>query len=188
MIGASTAIPVLMSPKFVDGMMLSDGALRQHLFAPAVPRETFGAGAQRRLIAVVNQDLVTEAPGACSREPGKVCNGVLPIASRVAGLAADQGLKDSLRAIESLARRPAGDGGPERLFETFYATAAEAVQACAEIRQQNCPPDSAGGSGGFCRVYMRCVADQGRVQGSHASGGNLPWRTFDALGIGSLPP
>ncbi|MFN7121294.1 MAG: patatin-like phospholipase family protein, partial [Hydrogenophaga sp.] len=105
-IGASTAIPVLMSPKFVDNMMLSDGAVRQHVFLPVAPPQTMRPDVQRRLLVIVHSELLSAEPTGCGAVQGQTCNGWLPIALRTANLSASQGLQDSLRAVEQLARQP----------------------------------------------------------------------------------
>lgn len=181
-VGASTAIPVLMGPKFVDGRMLADGAIRHHLFAPFRPEKTWADGVRGRLFVVVNQDISKVETVACDGRPGETCNGLLPIAKRVATLATDQALKDSLRSVESLARH-VPPGGPGRYLDTFYVAATTGVNACIKSKAE-CETGTAGNSGGYCSSYMKCIAGAGLAAGQATASDQSPWRSFNDLGIG----
>jgi predicted acylesterase/phospholipase RssA len=181
-VGASTAIPVLMGPKFVDGMMLVDGAVRHHLFTPFRPENAWTDGVRGRLFVVVNQDISKVETVACEDRVGKTCNGLLPIAKRVATLATDQALKDSLRSVESLARQ-VPPGGPGRYLDTFYVTATTGVNACIKSKAE-CETSTAGNSGGYCSSYMKCIAAAGLAAGQATASDQSPWKSFNDLGIG----
>jgi len=179
-IGASTAIPVLMAPKFVDSMMLSDGAVRHHLFNPVAPPESMDRSLRRRILAVIHGDLLPAEPLRCADAPGRICNGLVPIALRTAALSADQGMQDSLRAVEQLARQPVAESS-EPMFDTFYVTARRAIAGCARVRATACTGGADARDAGYCVAYMRCLADQGRAEGLATAGNVSPWQSFGAL-------
>jgi len=189
-VGASTAIPVLMGPKFVDGLMLTDGAVRRPLFALRPPAGALAPGAQRRLLVLLHHDLAT-APAQCQGDnaggQGHTCNGLLAVAARSAELATDQAMKDALRAVQALARQPSPAGDGQALFDSHYATAAQAMAACAPTRRSACPRGQGGGDPLFCVPYMQCLTAQGVAAGRAMAGGNSPWQRFEALDLDGAP-
>jgi len=180
-VGASSAIPVAFSPKFIDDQMLIDGGARWFLFLTEVPPTSAVAGMTRRLFSFVHGNLSI----SCSE---KVKNGVLAIAERTSSIAGDQNFKGSIRLVEDLARRPISSNDPSPTFATFYAAAVSAATACEPTRRQ-CSQDGAGGDL-FCPAYESCLAIQGRADGIGATkpgqtGGMGSWLRFEDLKLGS---
>ena len=177
-IGASTAIPVLMGPKFVDGMMLVDGSVRRHVFVPVAGPDKLRSSTRRRILSIVNADLRPTEPSRCESRPSETCNGIIPIAARVAELVIDQGLHDSLRALETQAHAPAGDATDDSTFETYFTTASTAVRACQPTKDR-CGEGASTTAGDFCVAYMRCLANAGREAGRSTASRPGPWMPFD---------
>jgi hypothetical protein len=167
---ASSAIPVAFPPVFVDDMMLVDGGARQHMFLTVIPKEAFETGVSRRLFGFVHGDLSVD----CA-EPR---NGVVQIASRTAEIMTDQLQWDSVAIVEHFAR--AGPSGKAN-FQTRYASAAKAAGVC-RVELTKCA-DEKGATGGdfFCKPYMNCLADQGRIEGAAAASGRSFWLTYKDL-------
>jgi hypothetical protein len=180
-VGASSAIPVAFSPKFIDGRMWVDGGTRRHLFLTQPPQEAMG-NVTRRLYSIVHGDL------AAGEE--EVKNGVLQIAGRASTVLTDQGMKDSIRIQDALASAcPAGVdcGGSKRMFETRYAAAAEAASFCAPKLRDCDGKGNAGSDDIFCNAFMQCLADRGRQDGIDYARGTRQWLTLDDLCLGSKP-
>jgi Patatin-like phospholipase len=180
-VGASSAIPVAFSPKFIDDQMLIDGGARSFLFLTEVPPASAVAGMTRRLFSFVHGSLSISCPE-------KVGNGVLAIAERTSSIAGDQNFKGSIRLLEDLAQRPISPSDSSPTFSTYYAAAASAAAFCEPVRQ-TCMQDGAGGDL-FCPSYESCLATRGRSDGvaattSGAAGGTSHWLRFEDLKLGS---
>lgn len=176
-IGASSAIPVIFEPKFIDGDMWVDGGARRHLFITGAP-EWAGGNVARRLFSFVHGDLAV-------RE-NKVKNGIIQIAGRTAEIAIDQGMKDSIRLQERLALGCPEDfdcGSSGRLFETFYVSAASAAEKCCKNEPKHCEK---GSDDIFSSSFMKCLAERG-IDDGEAYAQNNGWQSFNDLGLGSLP-
>lgn len=178
-IGASSAIPIAFSPKFIDGQMWVDGGTRRHLFIVEPSSGSLDSG-DRRLFSFVHGDLDVA--------PTKVTNGVLQIASRVSDLMTDQVMKDSIRLQDSLASTCPGKSPcspKDRLFEPFYVSAASAAKQCS-IRLQECKTSGVlSDEDMFCQPFMQCLAKQGEIDGKDYAIGNRKWLTSDDLCLGS---
>lgn len=177
-IGAASAIPIAFAPKFIDDMMLVDGAARRHLFITEPPAAVKQPNVQRRLFSFVHGDLNV----GCTRTD----NGVLQIAGRTSSVLLDQSLRDSLWMMDALAREPVAEDPGKPMFRTYYAAAAAAARVCAPTRV---PCEAAGGSliqgeDMFCQPFMNCLADKGREDGKAYASGGRPWlqlRDLDAF-------
>jgi hypothetical protein len=180
-VGASSAIPIAFSPKFIDGHMWVDGGARRHLFITQPPKEAMG-NVTRRLYSIVHGDL------AAGEE--SVRNGVLQIAERAGTVLTDQGMKDSIRIQEGLASAcPTGVdcGSSKRMFETRYAAAAGAANYCAPKLRDCDGKGTAGSDDIFCNAFMNCLADRGKQDGIDYATGKKQWLTIDGLCLGSAP-
>jgi patatin-like phospholipase len=181
-IGASSAIPIAFSPKFIDGDMWVDGGVRRHMFITQPPEGAMGPDVTRRLYSFVHGDLSTGNE--------TVGNGVLQIASRTMDLFIDQGMKDSIRLQEQLASEcPKGsDCGPsKRLFETFYAAAASAAVTCKPKLDECTSNGSSTSDDMFCNAFMNCLANQGEKDGMEFADGTRKWLSIEDLCLGSSP-
>lgn len=179
-VSASAAIPIAFPPRFIDGRMLTDGGARRHLFLTEIPADALKPGVTRRMFSFVHGDLDV----GCA----VTGNGLLPITARALELFSDQSFKDSLALSAAKASGPASATNPERLFQTsLYAAADRAAVSCiAELTK--CKPTSATLSEDlFCQPYMRCLADQGKVDGAASAGDVKRWRTVESLNLSSVP-
>lgn len=181
-IGASSAIPIAFSPKFIDGQMWVDGGNRRHVFLTIPPKDAMQPTINRRLYSIFHGDL---SVGSTT-----VVNGVVQIAARSANIFIDQGMKDSIRLQDVLAASCPEklDCGPtKRLYETSYAGAARAAEQCkltlTQCESTNSPTDD----DLFCRPFMNCLADVGRQDGKDYASRNKPWPTLDQFCLGSDP-
>lgn len=170
-IGASSAIPIAFAPKFIDGMMLVDGAARRHLFIGGrLPGEAMKPNVKRRLFALVHGDLNV---GCDDKTP----NGLIGIVERTAEVATDQALKNSIFEMERLAATRVA-GGEDRLFATYYASAAGAAFRCRREQLEKCPdPD-----GSFCNAFMKCLSREGAEEGEGVARRERRWFTVNQLG------
>jgi hypothetical protein len=159
-VGASSAIPVMFPPKFVDKMMLVDGGARRHLFITEPPAEARQPNVERRLYSIIHGDLTV----GCQQ----TSNGIIAIAARTAELASDQSFKDSIRLADSLAQKPVSSTDPRPLFNTFYAAAGGGLNHDL-----------------FCQRFMNCLADEGEADGKAYAEGSRPWLSFDELNLSS---
>jgi len=181
-IGASSAIPIAFSPKFIDDKMWVDGGARRHLFITFPPKTVLDSTPTRRLYAIVHGDL--------SVDEGKVKNGVLQIAGKTAELFIDQGIKDSIRLQDQLASKcPKGiDCGPKkRLFETYYAAAAAAAVSCKDELKECSKAGSPTSDDVFCNAFMECLVKKGENDGEEFANGTRNWLSIDDLCLGSSP-
>ena len=181
-IGASSAIPIAFSPKFIDDHMWVDGGARRHLFITQPPKDAMGANVTRKLYSFVHGNLTADTE--------TVTNGVLQIALRTATLATDQGLKDSIRLQEDLASKcPEGMscGQSDRLFETYYASAAKAAEYCRPESKKCIDSSGISSADMFCNPYMVCLANQGETDGLNMAKGAQPWLSINDLCLGSNP-
>ena len=181
-IGASSAIPIAFSPKFIDGSMWVDGGARRHLFITFPPRSVMDPSVTRRLYSIVHGDL--------SVDDVKVRNGVLQIAGKTAELFIDQGMKDSIRLQEQLASKcPDGNDceSSNRLFKTYYAAAASAAASCKSELKKCGTSVSPTSDDMFCNPFMKCLAKQGEKDGREYANGTRRWLTIDDLCLGSSP-
>lgn len=176
-IGASSAIPIAFSPKFIDGHMWVDGGARKHLFITETPTGALGE-TTRRLFSFVHGDLDVGT--------SEVKNGVLQIAGRTAELETDEGMKGSIRLQDFLAStcpRGVNCGPQKKLFETYYASAAKAAADCSD-KLATCQTGSGLNSEDmFCQPYMQCLAKKGEADGASYARGK--WLTVDDLCLGS---
>ena len=180
-VGASSAISVAFSPKFIDDQMLIDGGARSFLFLTEVPPSSAVTGMTRRLFSFVHGSLSISCPE-------KVSNGVLAIAERTSSIAGDQNFKGSIRLVEDLARRPISPSDSSPTFSTYYAAAASAAASCEPVRR-TCIQDGAGGDL-FCPAYETCLAKRGHADGVTATtpdGTGIAghWLRFEDLKLGS---
>jgi len=180
-IGASSAIPIAFSPKFIDKKMWVDGGARHHLFIADPPTEAKKLGVTRRLYSIIHGDL--------SVDDEDVPNGVLQIAGKTAEIFIDQGMKDSIRLQDQIASKCPSENNCEpsnKLFKTYYAAAASAAVACEEERKKCNKTGSPTSDDVFCNPFMNCLADKGEADGKKfAITGN--WLSIDDLCLGSNP-
>lgn len=179
-VSASSAIPIAFPPYFIDGMMLTDGGARRHLFLTEVPGDALQPGVTRRMFSFVHGDLDV----GCTTTG----NGLLPITARALDLFSDQSFKDSIALSAAKAAGPVSPQNPERLFHTsLYAAADRAAVACAP-ELSHCTTSSGTLSEDlFCQPFMRCLADRGREEGRASALGTQTWRTLESLNLSSTP-
>ena len=177
-IGASSAIPIAFSPKFIDGNMWVDGGARSYLFFTQPPDETMDPKITRRLYSIIHGDLSAGAE--------TVKNGVLQIAERTAALSMDQGMKDSIRLQEQSAsacldKKDSCEPAQHR-FTTYYAAAAEAAKECKPQLNKCTSTDM------FCKPFMKCLVEHGEEDGEAYANGKK-WLSLDdlCLGLGPMP-
>jgi hypothetical protein len=179
-VSASSAIPIAFPPRFIDGMMLTDGGARRHLFLTDVPSDALQPGVTRRLFSFVHGDLDV----GCAATG----NGLLPITSRALDLFSDQSFKDSIALTAAKASGPVSTKNPERLFHTsLYAAADRAAMACAPELSQCTTASGVLSEDMFCQPYMRCLADQGKADGRASAQDIKAWRTVESLNLSSTP-
>ncbi|MDE2367364.1 MAG: patatin-like phospholipase family protein [Burkholderiales bacterium] len=187
-IGASSAIPIAFSPKFIDGRMLVDGGARRFLFFTDLSADAKKLGVARNLISLVHGDLQAGAE--------VTPNGVLQIAGRLSSVSSDQILKDSIflqEAISTSCIAGVGMGcptatSPAAPFVTMYAAAAAAAKHCAPKKAQCATTSGLNGEDMFCNPFMNCLADEGRVDGADYGSGRKPWLKASQLNLSSRSP
>jgi predicted patatin/cPLA2 family phospholipase len=180
-IGASSAIPIAFSPKFIDDKMWVDGGARRHLFFTYPSTEAKKLGVTRRLYSIIHGDL--------SVGEERVKNGVLQIAGRTAELFIDQGLKESIRLQDQIASKCPSEincGPSNKLFETYYAAAFSAAVSCKDELEKCKKTGGITSDDVFCNPFMKCLAERGEIDGrAFAKTGN--WLSIDDLCLGSNP-
>jgi hypothetical protein len=149
---ASAASPVAFPPIFIDGHMMVDGALRQHIpfprqIAELLPVRDDGSEPKVNLFAVINSPMVTY--------PQCVTDHVILIALRTSDVWTGERAADSLALTVLDAQR--------RGWTARYVAPIDAP--CAPIP----PPEDY-----FNPAFIRCQYDYG-VQ--VATAGEVPWRT-----------
>jgi len=182
-IDAATAQEIAFPPVFIDGHMMADGGVRQHVFLVSPDQVEPNVDMSRlklRSIALVHGNLeITPMPNG-------VDNGILGIAGRSASIFTDQSLKSSVRLSNALSHDPAVVVGPAKAkklprFETYYGAAAKAACSCdAETRSQCNPNDL------FCHAFMQCLAVAGEKEGA-AAASTGKWLEIGDLDLGSKP-
>ncbi len=179
-VSASSAIPIAFPPRFIDGMMLTDGGARRHLFLTEVPADALQPGVTRRMFSFVHGDLDV----GCTTTG----NGLLPITARALDLFSDQSFKDSIALSAAKAAGPASSQNPERLFHTsLYAAADRAAVSCAPELSQCATSSGTLSEDLFCQPYMRCLAERGRDEGRASALDTKAWRTLESLNLSSAP-
>ena len=179
-VSASSAIPIAFPPRFIDGMMLTDGGARRHLFLTDVPADALKPHVTRRMFSFIHGDLDV----GCSTTG----NGLLPITSRALELFSDQSFKDAIALSAAKAAGPVSRENPQRLFHTsLYAAADRAAVACAPELAACTTPSGTLSEDLFCQPFMRCLADRGKEEGRASALTGQAWRTLDSLNLGSTP-
>ncbi|MBS0220038.1 MAG: patatin-like phospholipase family protein [Proteobacteria bacterium] len=182
-IDAATAQEIAFPPVFIDGQMMADGGVRQHVFLVSPDQAQPDADLSRlrlRTIALVHGNLeVTPMPSG-------VKNGVLTIAERSASILLDQSLKSSVRLSNALSHDPAVVVGPAKAktlprFQTYYGAAAKAACSCDAATRSQCNPDDL-----FCHAFMQCLAAAGEKEGA-AAASTGKWLEIGDLDLGSKP-
>ena len=187
-VGASSAIPIAFSPKFIDGRMMVDGGARRFLFFTDLTPSARRPGVDRNLISLVHGDLRVA--------PSTTGNEVLQIAGKLSDVVGDQDIKSSIFAQEAIATSciakvgmgcsDAAEGIVAAPFATFYAAAAEAAKKCVADGKV-CAATTAGGDL-FCKPFMNCLADHGKQDGMDFASGAKPWLNAADLNLSSKPP
>jgi len=182
-IDAATAQEIAFSPVFIDGHMMADGGVRQHVFLVSPDQVQPNVDLSRfrlRSIALVHGNLeVTPMPDG-------VKNGILTIAERSANTLVDQSLKSSVRLSNALSHDPAVIVGPANAkklprFQTYYGAAAKAACSCDAATRSQCNPDDL-----FCHAFMQCLATAGEKEGA-AAASTGKWLEIGDLDLGSKP-
>jgi hypothetical protein len=182
-IDAATAQEIAFPPVFIDGHMMADGGVRQHVFLVSPDQVQPNVDLSRlnlRSIALVHGNLeITPMPNG-------VKNGVLTIAERSASILVDQSLKSSVRLSNALSHDPAVVVGPANAkklprFQTYYGAAAKAACTCDAVTRSQCNPDDL-----FCHAFMQCLATAGETEGA-AAASTGKWLEIADLDLGSKP-
>jgi predicted acylesterase/phospholipase RssA len=156
-LNASSAIPIAFSPQVMKDGSYVDGGARSYLFLYRLALDQGANFEERKVYAIVNGNL--------SVTPENPPHKLLPILQRTFEVTTDQLQKSAVIGIDYAAKVLA-----PKPFDTYYAAAAQATQACrakaADAIKAECAPGGwMGAAPLFCTPFMRCLVEEGREEG-----------------------
>ena len=156
---ASAAIPVVLPPRRIEGALYADAGLREHVFLREVAAARGASGRPVEVSLIVNGDLGADLAAGAPRSEG-----LIPLAGRAAGIATDQGMRQSILNLLAFA----GERG-----WTVRAFTGRGVPK----------PDCGGGSRG---LFDQCTADALHAAGRRLGESHAPEDWLDERDLRAL--